>query len=329
MPKILPWDVLSNDFQDGLLLGNGASMAVHGGFGYANLFEEAVRLGNVNQQVQKVFDSFNTTDFELVLRRLWHATLVNEALQVTPGPVELAYKSVRTALIATIRSTHVSHADAKPHLELIFPFMQRFKTVVSLNYDLIVYWAAMLGNNSLGLWFKDAFVRDSFRDDWETVRQPYRAEGATLFFYPHGNLVLGRTSLDGERKIAGGASNDLLEAILQQWAEGKASPIFVCEGTAEHKKKSIESSSYLQTVYREIIPKFGESLVIYGWSLSEQDEHIVNRLRHAGLSRVAVSVRNNDLKFAQRVEDLMKEQGIGDVAFFDSASPGCWNNPRD
>ena len=47
MPKILPWDVLSNDFQDGLLLGNGASMAVHGGFGYANLFEEAVRLGNV------------------------------------------------------------------------------------------------------------------------------------------------------------------------------------------------------------------------------------------------------------------------------------------
>ena len=327
MPEIVRWETLSDGFQDGLLLGNGASMAVHDGFGYANLFEEAVHLGNVSEQVQKVFDSFKTTDFELVLRRLWHATLVNEALQVARGPVEVAYECVRTALIATIRATHVSHADAKPHLEHIYPFMQRFKTVVSLNYDLIVYWAAMLGNNSLGLWFKDAFIRDAFRDDWETVRQPYRANGATLFFYPHGNLVLGRTFLDGERKIAGGDSSDLLEAILEQWDAGKASPIFVCEGTAPHKKKSIEGSSYLQTVYREVIPAIGESLVIYGWSLSEQDKHIVDQLRRAALNRVAVSVRNNDLAFAQHAEDLLRAQGIKDVVFFDSASPGCWNNP--
>jgi hypothetical protein len=164
-------------------------MAVHAGFGYASLFEEAARLGHMREQVQNVFKSFKTTDFELVLRRLWHATLVNQALGIPRGPVEDAYESVRTALIATIRATHVSHADTKPHLEHIYRFMQRFKTVVSLNYDLIVYWAAMLGNKSLGSWFKDAFIRDGFRDDWETVRTPYRAEGATLFFYPHGNLV--------------------------------------------------------------------------------------------------------------------------------------------
>lgn len=328
MPEIVRWEELSDSFQDGLLLGNGASMAVHTGFGYASLFEEAARLGNVSEEVQKVFDSFKTTDFELVLRRLWHATLVNQALGITRGPVENAYESVRTALIATIRATHVSHSDARAHLEHIYPFMQGFKTVISLNYDLIVYWAAMLGNNTLGPWFKDAFIRDAFRDDWETVRTPYRAERATLFFYPHGNLVLGRTPFDGERKIASGSSSDLLEAILQQWDSGKTAPIFVCEGTAPHKRKSIEGSSYLQTVFREVIPAIGESLVIYGWSLSEQDAHVVEQLRRAKLNRVAVSVRNNDLVFAQRAEDALRAQGIKEVVFFDSASPGCWNTPH-
>lgn len=327
MPEIVKWEAVSDHFQDGLLLGNGASMAVHAGFGYKSLFEEACRLGHVSEQAQKVFDSFKTTDFELVLRRLWHAMLVNEALQVARGPVEAAYEVVRTALIATIRATHISHAEAKPHLELIYPFMQRFKTVVSLNYDLVVYWAAMLGNGVLGRWFKDAFIGREFREDWEKVREPFGAQGATLFFYPHGNLVLARTIFDSERKIAGDGVDDLLEAILEKWEQGKASPIFVCEGTALHKKKSIESSNYLQTVFREVIARVGESLVIYGWSLSEQDDHIVGQLRRGTVKRVAVSVRNNDIAFAQRVEETLREQGIEDVIFFDSASAGCWNNP--
>lgn len=327
MPVVVPWNELSEGFQDGLLLGNGASMAVSAGFGYSSLFEEAVKLGHVGEHVRDVFASFDTQDFELVLRRLWYATLVNKALRVAPGPVEDAYKVVRNALIATVRSTHVSHAKAKPHLELIYPFMQRFKTVVSLNYDLIVYWAAMLGNDSLGPWFKDAFNSGVFRDDWETVREPYQAEGATLYFYPHGNLVLGRGFHGGERKIAGGANNDLLEAVLKTWEAGVASPIFVCEGTSPHKQKSIEDSSYLQRVFREVIPAIGESLVIFGWSMSDQDTHIVRQLGRASLKRVAVSVRNNNLAFAQRAEDLLRTNGVEDVVFFDSASAGCWNNP--
>lgn len=327
MPEIVKWETISDRYTDGLLLGNGASMAVHAAFGYKSLFDEACTLGHVSEQVKKVFRSFNTTDFELVLRRLWHAKLVNEALEVARGPVEEAYEVVRTALIATIRSTHVSHADAKPHLEHIYPFMQGFKTVVSLNYDLIVYWAAMLGNGTLGNWFKDAFNGGIFREDWETVREPYGAQGATLYFYPHGNLVLARTIFDSERKIAGDGVDDLLEAILEKWEQGKASPIFVCEGTALHKKKSIESSNYLRTVFREVINQVGESLVIYGWSLSEQDEHIVGQLRRSTVKRVAVSVRNNDIAFALRVEETLNEQGIEDVIFFDAASAGCWNNP--
>lgn len=331
MPEIQTWSEIQNRFTDGLLLGNGASMAVHGGFGYASLFKAACDLGQVDEKVQRVFDSFGTDDFELVLRRLWQAKLVNEALEIPPGPVETAYELVRSALIATVRATHVSHADAKPHLENIYPFLKGFKTVVSLNYDLILYWAAMLGNNNpeIGFWFKDGFVHGAFRDEWQSVRDPHKnAKGSTLYFYPHGNLVLARTSFASEEKIAAGKGSDLLESILARWeAADGPSPIFVCEGTADHKKGSIGSSSYLRRVFREVIPQLGDSLVIYGWSMSAQDAHIFDQLQRANIKRAAVSVLNGNPALMQSAEDQLKKIGINEVLFFDSSSPGCWNNP--
>lgn len=328
MTKIVQWEEVGGGFKDSLLVGNGASINVHPGFRYESLHEQAVRLGHVDEAVGSVFASFGTTDFELVLRRLWQASLVNQALGIAPGRVETAYEAVRKALIETVRATHVSHAEAKPHLDRIYPFMQQFRTVISLNYDLIVYWAAMVGNQTLGLWFKDAFNAGFFREEWEQVRAPYgKAKGSTLFFYPHGNLVLARTTGALERKIAGNGEH-LLEAILARWASGLAIPMFVCEGTSMHKKHSIQESSYLQRVYREVLPEVGDSLVIYGWSLAEQDDHILKQLVRSKAKRIALSVRNDNEGFVKRARDTLAQVGFaGELLFFDSASPGCWNNP--
>jgi hypothetical protein len=139
MPDIVEWNDIKDDFVDGgLLLGNGSSVAVSRSFAYESLFEEAKRLGYLTAPVQGVFDKFGVEDFELVLRRLWQAKLVNEALGLPHGPVEVAYEKVRNALISTIRNIHVSHEDAEPHLENIYKFMSQFNKVISLNYDLIV-----------------------------------------------------------------------------------------------------------------------------------------------------------------------------------------------
>lgn len=329
MTGIVQWKTIRDRFNDGLLLGNGASINVHSGFDYASLYEKAVELGNVSDAVHKVFNSFGATDFELVLRHLWQAKLVNEALAIPHGKVELAYADVRAALIKTVRSTHIKHAEAKPHLELIYPFLRGFKTVVSLNYDLVVYWAAMLGNEVLGKWFKDAFNGRYFRDDWATVREPFgEASGSTLYFYAHGNLVLELAKDGSERKIAGNGA-DLLETILSRWDSGSSVPVFVCEGTSEHKKRAIEASSYLQRVFREVIPSVRESLVIYGWRLGEQDQHIVKQLLIcSSVERIAVSVFEEDQSFVQRVKDALESHGFNkEIVFFDSASSGCWNNP--
>lgn len=328
MPEIHQWRDIEAGFNHGLLLGNGASVAVDSGFSYGSLFEEASRLGFLTPPVLDVFKRFGANDFEFVLRRLWQAKIVNDALEVEPGRVEEAYQEVRSALISTIREVHVSYEEATPHLSLISSFMQRFETVVSLNYDLIVYWAALYGNNILGSWFKDCFNRGAFREDWDAVRVPYgRADGSTLFFYPHGNLVLARQEPSVEGKIAVNRAHNLLDEIFNRWEGGTLVPIFVCEGTSGHKLNSIQNSNYLQRVYREVMPTVGESLVVYGWSMAGQDNHIFESLKKGNIKRVAFSVFGNDQVFAEDIEERLTAAGIREVLFYDSFSEGCWNNP--
>lgn len=323
MPDFVEWRDIRDNFNHTVLLGNGASMAVHPDFGYGSLYEAASQMGFLDGAVRTVFQRFNTCDFELVLRRLWYTSLINEAFGNQPGAVEQAYQQVRTALIQTVRETHVAYADAEDHLPNIYRFLKRFDTVISLNYDLIVYWSIMFGNRTLGRWFKDGFMPATFRDDWESLRDPYGAERATLVFYPHGNLILSRTPAGAEIKLSGG-DDRLLDVILARWEGREAIPLFVCEGTAGHKKSAIESASYLQRVYREVIPSLSDSLVIYGWNLSVQDEHILNQLQKSSITRVAVSVRNNDVLYMQRVEETLRGIGVRQVCFYDSESEGCW-----
>lgn len=335
MPDIHQWSDIKDRFQGGaLLLGNGASLAVHKGFGYPSLRQAAEDQGHITPEVAGVFRAFGKDDFELVLRRLWEATLVNKALGIEPGQIEKAYQLVRSALISTVRDIHISHDDAKRHFAPMFQFMKTFDTVFSLNYDLLVYWAMMASQGELRRWFKDGFQEGGvFREDWETLRKPYGADGTTLVFYPHGSLLTARRDdyTEGKLTLPLGGGATLLDRILQLWETGSASPLFVSEGTAEQKKKSIANSNYLSRVFREALPNAGESLVIYGWAISEQDAHILGQLRRTGssLRRVAVSVYGGSQASAQQAEDALAAVGVKEVLFFDAESSGCWIHPEE
>lgn len=323
------WEEIKVDFESGsLILGNGASMAISDKFGYRSLFDEASKLGHLTEPVQKVFGSFGVTDFELVLRRLWQAKLVNEALDIEYGTVEESYEQVRTALIATVRDTHVSYQEAEKHLEHIYQFMKPFKKVVSLNYDLIVYWAAMFGNRELGSWFKDCFNPSYFSSDWKSYGEPYRAKGATLFFYPHGNLVLHHHEFSSVKKIrVGTADDDLLESIFDKWERKDLAPAFVCEGTQESKQQSISSCSYLEKVFYEVLPNLETNIVIYGWAMAEQDGHLIEQISKSNPKKIAVSIYNNNEVLMGQVEKQLTDIGVEEIIFFDSQSAGAWKEP--
>jgi len=217
----------------------------------------------------------------------------------------------------------------------------KFKTVLSLNYDLILYWVMMYGNSEIddGHKFEDCFLYGSFDDKWQGLRELYLRGGEisnTLVFYPHGNLIFRRNAVGSESKIKNDNQNDskkLLDTVLECWeTEGTKGfvPLFVSEGTSPQKIASIQNSYYLSTVYREVLTAHTESLVIYGWRLDDRDIHILERMSDSGIKRVAVSVHGDNLEYCDVVFKKIRDK-LGKsvhIDFFDSESYGCWNKPK-
>lgn len=329
------WANISADGWSSLLLGNGASIAIHKEFAYPTLHGIADAKGLL-ATTAPIFAKLGTTDFEHVLLACWYAEHVNGALGTPSAAISAAYEEVRTALIEAVHSVHPVHADVAADLQLVGAFASAFPTVVSLNYDLTLYWAMLLFNAANGSWFKDAFHDGEFQTDWEYLRRPYgHAAGATLVFYPHGSLAVARDYLGDETKLAvgAGAAGDLLGTITRRWASGHYVPVFVSEGTSHQKVAAIRRSHYLTNVYEEVLPALGESLVVYGWSFDERDQHVLDAIASSPPKRMAVSVFTGQPDGDQQAfcHQVLKAAGRSlpdtEVMFFDSRSPGCWNNP--
>ncbi len=328
--RIFEWEEISRYYDRGaLLLGNGASMSVNGRFGYSSLIEHARDHRLLTDDVQQLFNFFNTSDFELILRLVWQASNVNRSLSIPDERTYSAYIRVRECLIQAVRDVHPEYQEVSEHLPAIYNFLRNFQTVISLNYDLILYWTIMYGldvpdRHAL----KDCFVNGQFYEDWRRLRTPFYGErSTTLAFYPHGSLVLARNHIESEVKVTGNG-NGLLEAILQAWQSEMVVPLFVSEGTSAQKINSIRNSSYLNTVYREVLTTLESSLVIYGWGLWEQDLYILQRIASSQVRHVAVSVYGNDQNYCNRVSHTIHQILGNDVQiqFFRSNSPGAWNN---
>lgn len=331
---------------DTLLLGNGASMAIDPRFSYDSLLETAKDNGLITSNIQKVFEYFRTRDFELVLNLIWRAYLVNQALGMASSEAEEAYLSIRTALVEAIRTIHPEYESVEGYLEPIYEFMKRFKKVISLNYDLIVYWAMLKGNEDEGgTWFKDCFinevteswpnpglVRRVFEKDWTFLATPHGAKGATLVFYPHGNLVLATDLAGGVVKVTREQEYErLLDRIVETWESQEMIPLFVSEGSSSQKERAISRSDYLDAVYNSVLPSAGSTIVTYGWSMQDKDDHILRKICRWNTKRIVVSVHKgvkpiaevND--FCADVEKKIKKLNDSiDVFFFDAQSPGCW-----
>ena len=196
------WADIQKDFGHTLILGNGASRAVWERFKYPSLYTEAKKTGRIDTNLTKLFSDFGTTDFEYVLRLLSQTKQVNRILRIEDRRTRSLYRKLKKTLIDTIRDVHPKHEQIKSKLLPMAQFMKRFDTVLSLNYDLLVYWAMLEGNDKYGKWFKDGFVDEGrFDNDYEVLHDAYQAEGATLVFYPHGNLILATEFLGDEIKV--------------------------------------------------------------------------------------------------------------------------------
>ena len=331
---IVPWkDIAENYYQGTILLGNGASIAVHSKFKYESLFLNAKQENLLSEYIDDLFAYFNTNDFELILRLVWQAHNVNKSLRIYDYRTSWAYSSIRDCLIKSVLNVHSKYDEVSHKLPMMYNFLKNFNMVFSLNYDLLVYWTMTYGINvSDGHRFKDCFLNAAFDDDWSKFRvnsEKYKEKSNTLVFYPHGSLALSRDIEGVESKIHSNGDS-LLSNILNSWKEERCVPLFVSEGTAQQKIASIHNSYYLSTVYREVLASKQTALTILGWGIGEQDQHLLQRISRAGIQRVAVSVFGNDQDYCHRTfQTIVKYLGNIRIDFFSSESPECWVYKED
>lgn len=340
MVEIHQWVDIEKEFIGGtILLGNGASMAVCKKFGYEKLWKKAKGIGAFSSEIIKWVDDickeFVTWDFEYIMRLLWQASVINRFLDICDDKTSRVYSEVRGGLIKTVREVHPNFDDVSERMDAMCRFLRGFDTILSLNYDLLVYWCVIQeinlfkDNRSEGHVFKDCFSDGVFDRDWRKFRTPISGQkSCSLVFYPHGNLALSRHMDGGEKKIHRN-EDDLLDSILKEWEGGDGVPLFVSEGRSQQKISSIHSSNYLSTVYWEVLGERRSSLVIYGWGVAEQDHHLLERMKGSGIKKVAVSVHNGDQDYIFKVENTLRRY-FGqefELSFFDSNSPGCWIHP--
>lgn len=332
MAKIFKWREIKDEFRDGLILGNGASIAIDERFDYSSLYEEA----SIKDDVRDVFCYAKTYDFELVLKMLHDTKNVNKFLGIKDKKTKPAYRNLRDALIKTVKKIHPPYDDVSFKLKSYAEFMKNFKIVVSLNYDLLVYWT-MLAANRRGKKhsFKDCFYYEGrLVDNWQDYREPYgRAKKTTLVFFQHGNLVLATDQYGEECKISQTGYKNLLETVFDKWKSEDYIPLFVSEGTNKQKRRAIHRSHYLNVVYGSVFRDLGQTLVIYGWSMKKKDVHILKTIgKIKGLKSVAVSVHTSlrNHKKCQDVKSRLRkvtENKKLQVKFFDAESAGKWAKP--
>ena len=330
--KIHDWSEIKAQFNDNLLLGNGASIAIDNRLSYRSLYKKVCESGGLDDELTKMFDYFHTTNFEFIMKLLLEASLVNGVLNINERKTKEYYYQLRDTLINVVREIHPTYQEVENVLPRMSKFLMGFNTIMSLNYDLLVYWSMLKGNEELKCtWFKDCYVRGAFEKDFDYLYKPLPpAKGSTLVFYPHGSLFLATDIYGNELKLSRSNDDYLLETILTKWTESDYIPLFVSEGTSSQKFRAITRSNYLNSVYDSVLTDISGSLVVYGWSANEQDEHIFDAIDQPNLRNIAVSVHTENPKWESYCELIESRIAVShnlrgvNLYFFNSHCKGCW-----
>lgn len=287
-----PWsDIEAQQEWSGLLVGNGASRAVWDRFDYGSLYSKAMSadvqhpLGPADQAI---FQALGTENFEATMAGLDLSRKVCAALGIQYQPIDQRYTAIQRALIEAVHAVHISWGVIpNAPLEQIRNALLPYDYVYSTNYDLLVYWAMMAQPKASGFtdyfWGPDCAFDLANTEVWQK---------ATKVLYLHGGIHLYRLSNGVTVKKIAANTGALLDTFGQAY-KGVDVPLFVAEGQADDKQRSIRRSEYLSFAFSQFSDHRGP-LVVFGHALGNPDQHLVNAMSHWSqitVPVVAISLR--------------------------------------
>jgi hypothetical protein len=333
-----------------LLLGNGFSIACRADiFHYGSLFAQADF--SAAPEVKKVFEEMKTQDFEVVIRILQNAARILPAY-VTHSSTAVAKMlehatALKEILVQTIALNH-------PNIPLDIPdakfwacrqFLSHFLSgekagcVFTLNYDLLLYWTLMHDDvspeASVHLAMNDGFGNDEDDPAAEYVvwQGEVNAHSASVLFL-HGALHLFDFGKELQKYTWVRKGIPLIEQARTALASN-AFPLFVAEGTSTQKKEKIRHNAYLYQGFKQFTANVQQGkhcLFIFGHSLAENDDHILNRIGRGRFRKLYVGIYGDPLHEdnkaimmrAQALSDLRSARWPLDIEFYNAASANVW-----
>lgn len=313
--SIEAWPDLAERFSKAALLcGNGLSVNVWPAFDYASLFDYACDDGLTAEDLA-LFAA--TKNFERVLSDLNTAISVNETLGEPADRIYERYRSIQRGLGRAVRAVHLGRSGVPDEtLKKVRDELLRYEWIFSTSYDLLLYWAMGCGGSF-----------SPFIDHFRGPRLAFDADRANVFasklpvYFLHGalHLVVGGSGVTW--KLRSGAMHTVLEQFGEPIdGDPQARPLLVTEGTARDKLRAIEGNAYLahslQTLRSTELP-----LVVFGSSLSAQDDHLLDALNEHPDRAVAVSLLPDGRRaLAAKQADVFARLETEELYFFDGTT---------
>lgn len=322
-----------------LLLGNGFSIACRPNiFVYEKLLEQADF--SELPKARSVFEKLGTADFERVIFGLVQSKKIFEIYgekdscnflnELTSDAVKL-----RDLLVKTLAKTHPeSPLEIEEHeYYACGKFLNNFKSIYTLNYDLLLYWAILHLMEYANEQFDDGFRKpeENGAADY-VVWHSNKSNSGRKVVYLHGALHLFDRGTEIEKFTWTHTGIKLIDQIRGALQEDRF-PVFVSEGTSENKLEKILHNPYLAKAYRSLESISG-SLLVYGHSFSENDEHYLRLIEKGGIRKLAVGIYGDPERFEnkakiQRVNRMVESRSAIkklDVVFFDSSTANIWGD---
>lgn len=301
---IFPYEYISGEFDGStLFLGNGFSINLCERLSYRSLFSNFIE--SRDTEAKRIFTSFNTTNFELIIQILNNAEAVNEILNLPTETIEPIRQNLREGLISTIQENHPKHAEIYyPQLVQLSSELIEFGDIFTTNYDIFLYKSILQKISD----FRDAGYGDPYQDyfyhEMSGAELGFNFEKALSdsrsIFYLHGALFIyqtpNKTTTYKLRRIEH-VKFEYIQLIRRE-IENNNFPIFVAEGDSKDKLRTITSNPYLNFCSTQL-QKVQGNLTVYGFSFGKSDMHIVDFISKSPVEKIAISIYEGSKELAE------------------------------
>jgi Domain of unknown function (DUF4917) len=243
---------------------------------------------------------------------------VNDTLGLLTELIFERYRSVQRALGHAIREVHLIRSEVPDAtLAHIRSELLKYEWIFTTSYDLLLYWA--IGSGGRFPPFLDHF-RGADRLEFHADNAQVRSGQVPIYFL-HGALHLVVAGSGVTWKLKKGDVRNLLDQFGEPIpGDPQARPLFVTEGTASNKLRAIEGNTYLVHAL-DRMRSVDLPIVVFGSSLSPQDDHLVAALNEHPRRPLAISMpRRDERELAQRQADIYARLQAENVRFFDAAT---------